>query len=136
MTKYLQSDWSRAWAARPGAAMDVWLGSLAAVLSLDETGKLPCSSPRTGGEPLLAGQSAAAQARRNDLVVRDGERLEYVFAEIKEERTHLHITTRWHCYVRYSDARKERQREPFCDGGSINFTELRFREPWIRAARK
>lgn len=53
--------------------MDFWLGYLAVVLILDESGVLPCSISKTGRRLLLTGQGAATQTGHNEPFVRDGE---------------------------------------------------------------
>lgn len=73
MMVYLESDGGRVWEARTRAAMDFQLGSLAAVLHLDDSLVSPCSLPRASESLLLTRQSAAAQMGHDEFVVTDGE---------------------------------------------------------------
>lgn len=70
---YLERNWSRVWAARNRAAMDVWLCWFAAVLKLDENGASPCNFSKSGGGLLLGERSAEAQTRHISFVGRNGE---------------------------------------------------------------
>lgn len=59
--------------------MKVWIGWLAAVLSLNENGVSPCSFPETGVRLPLTGHRTKAQTGHNYFVVRDKESSRYFF---------------------------------------------------------
>lgn len=61
--KCLANDDNRVWAVRTRAPGNIWLGELAAVLSLDENNVPPCSVSRTSQTLLLTRRSAAAQTK-------------------------------------------------------------------------
>lgn len=77
--EYLKSGGSGVWAARTWAAMEVWVGWLAAALNLNDNGLLPCSHSRPSKILLLTGRSVAAQTGHSDIFVRDGESPRHFF---------------------------------------------------------
>lgn len=54
LMKQFEDNGVRVWAARTRAALEVWLGWLAAHLQSDDSEKYSCSLSNTGGRPVLS----------------------------------------------------------------------------------
>lgn len=89
---------------RTGTTIDVWLGLLAAVLSLNDNALLPCSLSRACKKLVITGRTAAAQTGHIDFVVRYAESFGYFFFASGEMSAHLYVSQASHLYVHYDSA--------------------------------
>lgn len=69
-------------------AMDVWLGSITALLQLDDSKRYLCSIPNTKGRLLLGGKGAEAQTGPGDFVLRSRQSLRY-FLSLPVRSVHI-----------------------------------------------
>lgn len=109
--EYLERNGSRVWTARTPTAMETCFGWPAAVCNLDVSIVSPCTSPKTCGRLLLAGQVTVAQMRQTFFVVRDGDSLGYFFIAFSGMSAHLYVTSGSRLHVHYSAAREKLPRE-------------------------
>lgn len=111
LMKYLESNVSQVWAAGTRAAMEVWLGWLAAVLNLDRNFVVPCSLPEIGGRLLLMLCGTEVQTAYDDFVFRIRESPGYFSTVIGERGAQPYVTLKLHVYVHHSGARETPLRE-------------------------
>lgn len=97
--KHLENDDDRVYAARTRVAMNDWLGCLAALRELYDSGKHSCSIPNFGGRLVLTGKGAEAHTGRSDVTVRGGQSPGYFSIPTSNKSAHLYVTTGWHNYI-------------------------------------
>lgn len=88
------------------AVLDVWIGSVASLIGLDDDGQLETSLLATGGRFLLTGKGVTDQCGRNDFCVEVDVSPGYSVIDTGHHGSFLHVCPFSHSYVLYHQMRK------------------------------